>query len=165
MLFRSIEILGRHSKPNVMITGDAGVGKTALVDGLAYRIINKDVPSYLEGTTVYELDTGTLIAGATYKGEIEDRLKNIIKKIRTLDKSILFIVHRLGRQSQGAGRCAAFRTGIAQLEGLLHAQVVHSLDFQNRPGEDVDLVSKRRRRRLLYKPYAVRYDRDRKSVV
>lgn len=98
-----IEILGRHSKPNVMITGDAGVGKTALVDGLAYRIINKDVPSYLEGTTVYELDTGTLIAGATYKGEIEDRLKNIIKEIRTLDKSILFIdeIHILLDPKQG----------------------------------------------------------------
>lgn len=98
-----IEILGRHSKPNVMITGDAGVGKTALVDGLAYRIINKDVPSYLEGMTVYELDTGTLIAGATYKGEIEDRLKNIIKEIRTLDKSILFIdeIHILLDPKQG----------------------------------------------------------------
>jgi len=98
-----IEILGRHSKPHVMITGDAGVGKTALVDGLAYRIINKDVPSYLEGTTVYELDTGTLIAGATYKGEIEDRLKNIIKEIRTLDKSILFIdeIHILLDPKQG----------------------------------------------------------------
>ena len=56
-----IEILGRHSKPNVMITGDAGVGKTALVDGLAYRIINKDVPSYLEGTTVYDRDRKSVV--------------------------------------------------------------------------------------------------------
>jgi len=86
-----IEILGRRSKPNVMIIGDAGVGKTALADGLAKRIVEKNVPSYLEGTTVYELDTGNLIAGATYKGEIEDRLKNIIKELRTLDRAILFI--------------------------------------------------------------------------
>ena len=86
-----IEILGRRSKPNVMIIGDAGVGKTALCDGLAKRIVEKNVPSYLEGTTVYELDTGNLIAGATYKGEIEDRLKNIIKELRTLDRAILFI--------------------------------------------------------------------------
>lgn len=86
-----IEILGRHSKPNVMITGDAGVGKTALVDALAKRIVDRNVPSYLEGTVVYELDTGSLVAGATYKGEIEDRLKNIIKELRTLDRAILFI--------------------------------------------------------------------------
>jgi len=98
-----IEILGRHSKPNVMIIGDAGVGKTALADGLARRIIECNVPSYLEGTTVYELDTGNLIAGATYKGEIEDRLKNIIKEIRTLDRAILFIdeIHTLIDPKQG----------------------------------------------------------------
>lgn len=98
-----IEILGRRSKPNVMIIGDAGVGKTALADGLARRIINKDVPSYLENTTVYELDTGNLIAGATYKGEIEDRLKNIIKEIRTLERAILFIdeIHILLDSKQG----------------------------------------------------------------
>jgi len=98
-----IEILGRHSKPNVMIIGDAGVGKTALADGLARRIIEQNVPSYLEGTTVFELDTGNLIAGATYKGEIEDRLKNIIKEIRTLDRAILFIdeIHMLLDPKQG----------------------------------------------------------------
>lgn len=98
-----IEILGRRSKPNVLITGDAGVGKTALADGLAKRIVEKNVPSYLEGTTVYELDTGNLIAGATYKGEIEDRLKNIIKELRTLDRTILFIdeIHLLLDPKQG----------------------------------------------------------------
>lgn len=98
-----IEILGRHSKPNVMITGDSGVGKTALVDGLAHDIVNSNVPSYLEGSVVYELDTGALIAGATYKGEIEDRLKNLIKEIRNIDKAILFIdeIHVLLDPKQG----------------------------------------------------------------
>ncbi|MDR0796486.1 MAG: AAA family ATPase, partial [Tannerella sp.] len=92
-----IEILGRHSKPNVMIIGDAGVGKTALADGLAKRIVEQNVPAYLEGTVIYELDTGNLIAGATYKGEIEDRMKNIIKELRTMDRTILFIdeIHML----------------------------------------------------------------------
>lgn len=104
-----MEILGRHSKPNVMIIGDAGVGKTALVDGLARRVIDKNVPSYLEGAVIYELDTGNLIAGATYKGEIEDRLKNIIKEIRTLDKAILFIdeIHTLLDTKQGNAGAAA----------------------------------------------------------
>jgi ATP-dependent Clp protease ATP-binding subunit ClpA len=98
-----MEILGRHSKPNVMIIGDSGVGKTALVDGLVYDIVNKKVPSCLEGANVYELDTGALIAGATYKGEIEDRLKNIIKEIRNIDNAILFIdeIHTLIDPKQG----------------------------------------------------------------
>ncbi|GHT34722.1 ATPase AAA [Bacteroidia bacterium] len=98
-----IEILGRHSKPNVMIIGDSGVGKTALVDGLAYDIVNNNVLSYLTGSTVYELDCGALIAGATYKGEIEDRLKNLIKEIRSIDKAILFIdeIHVLLDPKQG----------------------------------------------------------------
>jgi ATP-dependent Clp protease ATP-binding subunit ClpA len=98
-----IEILGRRSKPNVLITGDAGVGKTALVDGLARRIIDRKVPSYLSDTTIYELDSGAMVAGATYKGEIEDRLKNIIKELRTLDRAILFIdeIHVLLDSKQG----------------------------------------------------------------
>jgi ATP-dependent Clp protease ATP-binding subunit ClpA len=98
-----MEILGRRSKPNVMITGDSGVGKTALVDGLAYDIVNKNVPSCLEGANIYELDTGALIAGATYKGEIEDRIKNIIKEIRGIDNAILFIdeIHVLLDPRQG----------------------------------------------------------------
>ena len=104
-----IEILGRHSKPNVMIIGDAGVGKTALVDGLARRVVDKNIPSYLEGATIYELDTGSLIAGATYKGEVEDRLKGIIKEIRTLDRAVLFIdeIHTLLDAKQGNAGAAA----------------------------------------------------------
>jgi ATP-dependent Clp protease ATP-binding subunit ClpA len=98
-----MEILGRHSKPNVMIIGDAGVGKTALVDGLAHDIVNNKVPDYLKDSVVYELDSGALIAGATYKGEIEDRLKNLIKEIRSIDKAILFIdeIHVLLDQKLG----------------------------------------------------------------
>ena len=98
-----LEILGRHSKPNVMIIGDSGVGKTAIVDGLVYDIINEKVPSFLSETTVWELDNGALIAGATYKGEIEDRLKNIIKELRQMDSVILFIeeIHTLLDPKQG----------------------------------------------------------------
>lgn len=98
-----MEILGRCSKPNVLLTGDAGVGKTALVDGLACKIVNNDVPSYLKDSTILELDTGALIAGATYKGEIEDRLKGVIKEIRLMDHAILFIdeIHVLLDPKQG----------------------------------------------------------------
>ena len=86
-----------------MIIGDSGVGKTAIVDGLVYDIINEKVPSFLSETTVWELDNGALIAGATYKGEIEDRLKNIIKELRQMDRVILFIdeIHTLLDPKQG----------------------------------------------------------------
>lgn len=92
-----MEILGRLGKPNVLITGDAGVGKTAMVDGLAYSIAQGTVPQYLRDVTIYELDTGTLIAGATYKGEIEERLKGIIKELAAQGNAILFIdeIHTL----------------------------------------------------------------------
>ena len=92
-----MEILGRLGKPNVLIIGDAGVGKTALVDGLACSIIEGTVPQYLKDMTIYELDTGTLIAGATYKGEIEERLKGIIKELSAHGNAILFIdeIHTL----------------------------------------------------------------------
>lgn len=86
-----MEILGRLGKPNVLIIGDAGVGKTAMVDGLAYNIAAGLVPQYLKDVSIFELDTGTLIAGATYKGEIEERLKGIIKELEAHGNAILFI--------------------------------------------------------------------------
>lgn len=104
-----MEILGRHSKPNVLIIGDAGVGKTAMVDGLACSIIKGNVPQYLKDAVIYELDTGTLIAGATYKGEIEDRLKGIIKELEATPGAILFIdeIHVLIDPKQGNNGAAS----------------------------------------------------------
>ncbi|MET3503259.1 ATP-dependent Clp protease ATP-binding subunit ClpA [Mucilaginibacter rubeus] len=92
-----MEILSRRTKPNVMITGDAGVGKTALVDGFALSIVNGQVPASLKNVQLFELDLGSLIAGASYKGEIEDRLKNILREIKQFEKAILFIdeIHTL----------------------------------------------------------------------
>lgn len=92
-----MEILSRRTKPNVIITGDAGVGKTALIDGFALDIANNLVPQSLLNVNLFELDLGSLIAGASYKGEIEDRLKNILREIKQFDKAILFIdeIHTL----------------------------------------------------------------------
>lgn len=97
------EILGRWTKPNVMLIGDSGVGKTAMAEGLAFDIVRGNVPSFLADTTVWELDSGALIAGATYKGEIEDRLKNIIRELRQSERVILFIdeIHVLLDPKQG----------------------------------------------------------------
>ena len=86
-----MEILCRRTKPNVIITGDAGVGKTALIDGLAMDIVNNKVPAQLANSLIFELDLGSLIAGASYKGEIEDRIKNILKEVKQFPKAILFI--------------------------------------------------------------------------
>jgi ATP-dependent Clp protease ATP-binding subunit ClpB len=86
-----VEILGRRSKPNVLLIGEPGVGKSALVDGFVQKIISGQVPSTLKSAIVFELEPGTLLAGASYKGEVEDRLKNIIKDIKKFDKAILFI--------------------------------------------------------------------------
>lgn len=115
-----MEILCRRTKPNVVITGDAGVGKTALIDGLAMDIVNNKVPGQLANSLIFELDLGTLIAGASYKGEIEDRLKNIIKEIKQFDKAILFIdeIHILldSKGSIGAGVANLLKPELARGE-------------------------------------------------
>jgi len=92
-----IEILGRRMKPNVLIIGEPGVGKTALVDGFALGISEKSVPKHLESALLFELDLGSLNAGASYKGEIEHRLKNIIRELKEYQKAILFVdeIHTL----------------------------------------------------------------------
>lgn len=98
-----IEILARKTKNNVILIGEPGVGKTAILEGLAERIVKDDVPNTLKGKTVYELDMGALVAGAKYKGEFEERLKGVLNKIKESDgKIILFIdeIHLI----VGAGR-------------------------------------------------------------
>ncbi|WP_297086301.1 ATP-dependent Clp protease ATP-binding subunit [uncultured Draconibacterium sp.] len=102
------EILGRRSKPNVIIMGDPGVGKTALVHGFAQNIVADKVPENLKNVKIFELDFGSLIAGASYKGEVEDRLKNIIKEIEQYEKAILFIdeIHMLLDNQAGASGAA-----------------------------------------------------------
>jgi ATP-dependent Clp protease ATP-binding subunit ClpA len=86
-----IEILGRRSKPNVIIAGEPGVGKTALIDGFAQSIVREEVPEHLLSAILFELDLGALMAGASYKGEVEDRVKKIIAELKQFDKAILFI--------------------------------------------------------------------------
>jgi ATP-dependent Clp protease ATP-binding subunit ClpB len=99
------EILCRRSKPNVLIVGEPGVGKSALVDGFTLAILEQKVPQLLLNARVFELDTGALIAGASYKGEVEDRLKSIIAEIKQFDKAILFIdeIHVLIDKNGPAG--------------------------------------------------------------
>jgi len=89
---RMIQILARKTKNNVVLIGEAGVGKTAIVEGLAERIVKNDVPNNLQNKIIYELDMGALVAGAKYRGEFEERLKSVLNKIKESEgKIILFI--------------------------------------------------------------------------
>jgi ATP-dependent Clp protease ATP-binding subunit ClpA len=105
------EILGRRTKPNVIIVGEPGVGKTALIDGFAQDIQSGKIPPHLQGSTLLELDLGALVAGASYKGEVEDRIKSILKAVKQLPKAILFVdeIHVLLDAKGSLG------TGVAQL--------------------------------------------------
>lgn len=103
---RVLHILSRRTKNNPILVGDPGVGKTAIAEGIAHRIVNGDVPENLKTKTIYSLDMGALIAGAKYKGEFEERLKAVIKEvIQSEGKTILFIdeIHTLVGAGGGEG--------------------------------------------------------------
>jgi ATP-dependent Clp protease ATP-binding subunit ClpA len=88
---RTIQVLCRRQKNNPLFVGEAGVGKTAIAEGLARRIINGEVPEVLESSTVFALDMGTLLAGTRYRGDFEERLKQVIKELENYPGAILFI--------------------------------------------------------------------------
>ncbi|WP_334029441.1 ATP-dependent Clp protease ATP-binding subunit ClpA [Alteromonas sp. P256] len=88
---RTIQILCRRRKNNPLLVGEAGVGKTAIAEGLAYRIVNDDVPDVIAQSTVYSLDLGGLLAGTKYRGDFEKRLKAILKELSKDEHAILFI--------------------------------------------------------------------------
>lgn len=113
-----IQILARKTKNNVILLGEPGVGKTAIVEGLAERIVKDDVPSSLKDKEVYELDMGALLAGAKYRGEFEERLKAVLNKIKDSNgKIILFIdeIHLI----VGAGRTDGAMDASNMLKPLL----------------------------------------------
>lgn len=88
---RSIQILCRRTKNNPLLVGDPGVGKTAIAEGLARKIVNHEVPDVLTDATIYSLDMGALLAGTRYRGDFEERLKQVVKELETHDNAVLFI--------------------------------------------------------------------------
>jgi ATP-dependent Clp protease ATP-binding subunit ClpA len=88
---RTIQVLCRRSKNNPLYVGDPGVGKTAIAEGLAKRIVENDVPEVLRDATIYALDMGTLLAGTRYRGDFEERLKQVVKELEATKGAVLFI--------------------------------------------------------------------------
>ena len=92
---RVLQILSRRTKNNPILIGEPGVGKTAIAEGIAHRIVNGDVPENLKSKTLYSLDMGALIAGAKYKGEFEERLKSVIKEVVGSDGEIVLFIDEI----------------------------------------------------------------------
>ncbi|MGB0841651.1 MAG: ATP-dependent Clp protease ATP-binding subunit ClpA [Pseudoalteromonas shioyasakiensis] len=88
---RTVQVLCRRKKNNPLLVGEAGVGKTAIAEGLAYRIVNKEVPEVIADAVVYSLDMGALLAGTKYRGDFEKRFKSLLKELQAKPGSILFI--------------------------------------------------------------------------
>ena len=90
-LERTLQVLGRRRKNNPLFVGEAGVGKTAIAEGLANLIVNEEVPEFLSNATIYSLDMGALLAGTKYRGDFEKRFKALLKDLETDDNAILFL--------------------------------------------------------------------------
>ncbi len=121
---RVIQILSRRTKNNPVLIGEPGVGKTAIIEGIAQRIVNNDVPESLKNKKIYALDLGLLIAGAKYQGEFEDRLKSVLKEIEESGDSIILFIDELhmlvGAGSTGGGMDASNLLKPALARGTLH---------------------------------------------
>ena len=88
---RTVQVLCRRRKNNPLLVGESGVGKTAIAEGLAKRIVDKEVPEVLEGSVIYSLDLGAIVAGTKYRGDFEKRLKGVLNQIKKEDNAVLFI--------------------------------------------------------------------------
>ncbi len=121
---RVIQILSRRTKNNPVLIGEPGVGKTAIVEGIAQRIINNDVPESLQGKKIFSLDLGLLIAGAKYQGEFEDRLKSVLKEVESSQENIILFIDELhmlvGAGATGGGMDASNLLKPALARGTLH---------------------------------------------
>jgi ATP-dependent Clp protease ATP-binding subunit ClpB len=110
------EVLSRKLKPHIIITGESGVGKSFLVEGFCSKIANNTALTAFNKATVYELNTGALFAGASYKGEVEDRLQKLFNELRQHEKPILFIddIHELFDANQSAGIAGIIRSELSK---------------------------------------------------
>ena len=123
---RVIKILSRKTKNNPILIGEPGVGKTAIAEGLASRIVEKDVPVSLQNKTVYELDLASIVAGAKYRGEFEERLKTILNKIKESNGEIILFIDEV-HQIVGAGRVDGALDASNMLKPMLARGELHCI--------------------------------------
>ncbi len=123
---RVIRVLSRKTKNNPVLIGEPGVGKTAIVEGLAHRIVRGDVPEGLKGKTVYSLDMGALVAGAKYRGEFEERLKAVLKEIQESQGQILLFIDEL-HTIVGAGKSEGAMDAGNMLKPMLARGELHCI--------------------------------------
>ena len=123
---RVIQILARKTKNNPILIGEPGVGKTAIVEGLAFRVHTNDVPISLQNKSVYELDLGALVAGAKYRGEFEERLKAVLKEIKKSEGTIILFIDEI-HQLIGAGKTDGAMDAANLLKPMLARGELHCI--------------------------------------
>ncbi|HOW38635.1 MAG TPA: AAA family ATPase, partial [Bacillota bacterium] len=123
---RIIKILSRKTKNNPVLIGEPGVGKTAIIEGLARRIVDRDVPLGLQNKTLYELDLASLLAGAKYRGEFEERLKAVLKKIKDSEGEIILFIDEI-HMIVGAGRTDGAMDASNMLKPMLSRGELHCI--------------------------------------
>ena len=149
-----IRVLSRKNKNNPVLIGEPGVGKTAIVEGLAQRIVNKDVPDNLKDKTIFSLDMGALIAGAKYRGEFEERLKGVLKAVKKSDGQIILFIDEI-HNIVGAGKTEGSMDAGNLLKPMLARGELHligatTLD-EYRQYMEKDKALERRFQRILIK--------------
>ncbi len=123
---RIIKILSRRTKNNPVLIGEPGIGKTAIVEGLAKRIVDKDVPITLQNKIIYELDLASLLAGAKFRGEFEERLKAVLNKIKASDGGIILFIDEI-HMIVGAGRVEGAMDASNMLKPMLARGELHTI--------------------------------------
>ena len=146
---RVIQILSRKTKNNPILIGEPGVGKTAIVEGLAWRIVKNDVPETLKDKTLFELDLGSLVAGAKYRGEFEERLKAVLNEIKKSEGQIIMFIDEI-HQLVGAGKTdgAMDAANLLKPRGELHCIGATTLD-EYRQYIEKDAALERRFQKVL----------------
>lgn len=126
------QVLAKRNKSNILMVGDPGVGKTAIAEGIALNIVDGNVPEYLKDFIVYNLDIGSLLAGSKYRGEFEEKLKQVLKALEVKGKCILFIdeAHQMKGAGAGSGSSVDFANMIKPALGKGNIKVIASTTWE-----------------------------------